>query len=123
MKVSLEMSPDMLSDLLWELRNNRAMFNTVLFGVLVDESGVLVDESGYYINDTGIGTRYFPKNLVAGASFGFNGVNEGTTLEDFIKSGQRIPAIKLVRAYTGLGLRESKDIVDVWIPRHKYNFI
>ena len=110
MKVSLEMSPDNLSDLLWELRENRAMFNSVLFGVLVEDSG-------YYINDTGFGTRYFPKNLVANALFGFSGEVEGMTLEDLIKAGKRIQAIKLVRAYTGLGLRESKDIVDVWMPR------
>ena len=109
MKVSLEMSPDNLSDLLWELRQNREMFNKVLFGLLVEDSG-------YYINDTGFGTRYFPKNLVANALFGFSGEVEGMTLEDFIKAGKRIQAIKLVRAYTGLGLRESKDIVDVWMP-------
>jgi hypothetical protein len=30
----------------------------------------------------------------------------------------RIRAIKLMRERTGLGLRESKDIVDAWMERH-----
>ena len=40
--------------------------------------------------------------------------NEGldTRLQDLVRSGQKIEAIKLYRLQTGLGLKEAKDYVD-----------
>lgn len=35
-------------------------------------------------------------------------------LEEAVKSGEKIQAIKITRVCTNLGLRESKDIVDVF---------
>ena len=39
----------------------------------------------------------------------------------FAKEGKRIEAIKEVRNFTGLGLKEAKDIIDVLIPYNNPN--
>jgi ribosomal protein L7/L12 len=47
--------------------------------------------------------------------------NEFSVAElDNMRAGKRIPAIKLYRARMGLGLKESKDVIDAEILKHRW---
>jgi large subunit ribosomal protein L7/L12 len=55
-----------------------------------------------------------PAGAPAGADGGDGGAEESTTVDVHITEvgGQKVPVIKVVRAATGLGLKEAKALVD-----------
>jgi ribosomal protein L7/L12 len=67
------------------------------------------------IQDEAIKCRYCGSMLTGGATPSTSVVNAGAWQQDvrvLMSQGQKIEAIKLVRQYTGAGLKDAKDFVE-----------
>ena len=51
------------------------------------------------------------------------GRNNNAVLLQFIPDGEKVPAIRAVRAATGLGLKEAKDLCDIVLPYSGYGHL
>ena len=97
MKITFDIGLDKIAEL---LRTDVVVSDPELHLSIVE---AVADSGGaYYKNATGIGPSRIPMDMVC----------ETLTLKDHIDKGTIIQAIKGVRARYGLGLRESKAIVD-----------
>lgn len=99
MKITFDLTTDEVSVILRMVSEYHDLHKKLVFGMLTTQ----YKEMGY-VNTTGYGPTIIPYDLKEPGST--------VTFQQHILGGQYILAIKLVRAVTGIGLKEAKDIVD-----------
>lgn len=97
MNIKIELDSTEMSEVLMSLSDNCRLHQKFV--------SALMSEDGY-ANKTGIGPAVIPFNWMSPSC------PELGTVQSNVKTGRKIQAIKIVREKTGLGLKESKDVLD-----------